>query len=246
MGSLTTDLLIDKIDAMPSHQATRVEDAYEVLRTGIIAGDFEPGSRLKVNDLAKSLGVSGVVVREALTRLTEQGFAALEPRQGFRVMTLSSADLIDLTATRVHIECFAVSEAVRNASISWEADVVAAHHTLSHTPLCSADSVGTSVEWAIAHRSFHRTLIEGCGNRRLISTALSLRAAAEVYVQLSRRFPVQTARDPECEHREIVEAVLDRDAALASERLAHHIQRTTDGMLDWLQKQESLQGLATL
>ncbi len=227
---------------MRTRQATRVESAYDSLRTGIIEGDLESGSRLKVGELAKHLGVSGVVVREALTRLTEQGFVTLEPRLGFRVMRLTSGDLIDLTATRVHVECFAVAEGVRNASVAWESDVLAAHHLLSRTPL-DRGTRGTSVDWATAHRDFHLKLIEGCGNRRLIATAQSLRAAAEVYVQLSRRFEAQADRDPEREHREIVEAVLDRDAALASERLARHIQRTTDGMLEWLREQEGSEEL---
>ena len=61
------------------------ELVYEFLRTEILRGTFEPGSRLIIGDLATQLGVSQVPVREALQQLQAEGFVVMEVHMGPRV-----------------------------------------------------------------------------------------------------------------------------------------------------------------
>ena len=53
---------------------------YEQLRAAILSGQFQPGQRLKVADLAAERGVSLNVVREALNRLTGEQLVKAAPR----------------------------------------------------------------------------------------------------------------------------------------------------------------------
>src|SRR6476619_8661221 len=118
---------------MSGSKATRTAQVYEALRTDILNTRIEPGSKLKIANLGTRFGVSLSVVREALTRLGEQGLVVANPQRGFSVIELSINDLDDLTSTRIQIESMAVRDAVAHGGLAWEGQVVAAHHRLERT-----------------------------------------------------------------------------------------------------------------
>lgn len=64
---------------------SKKELVYEFLRTEILRGTFEPGSRIIIGDVASQLGVSQVPIREALQQLQAEGFVVMEPHIGPRV-----------------------------------------------------------------------------------------------------------------------------------------------------------------
>ena len=196
------------------------------LRTEILGGILRPSTRLRVVELADRFSVSQTVVREALTRLAEQRIVEVMPQQGYRVASLTLSDLNALTEARVHIEGLAMRLAVIRGDVSWETEVVAAHHQLTRTvPLTEEGAVRTA--WLDAHEVFHASLFGGCGNHRLLHVTSSLRDAAALYRVWSRPLGHDDDRDLAGEHRGLLEAVLARDPDLAAERIAHHIQRTS-------------------
>ena len=67
---------------------SRVEDVYHIIRDRILFGVVQPGTRLHLEDLAKEIGVSLTVVREAVTRLASEELVTASPQQGFRVRAL--------------------------------------------------------------------------------------------------------------------------------------------------------------
>jgi len=202
------------------------------IREDILTGALLQGERLRLADLSARFNVSLSVVREALTRLTAQGLVRSEPQIGFQVTPISEADLNDLTAVRIEIECLTVRHAIGEADLDWEASVVAAHHVLVRTPQMGAtDPARMSDEWAAAHRLFHQSILEGCASPRLRSVATSLRDAAELYQRWSRTLAGDQTRDVAAEHQELLDAVVERNADRAVDTLTAHIQRTTDALL---------------
>ncbi len=172
------------------------------------------------------------VVREALTRLTGEGLVESEPQYGFRVRALSATDLRHLTEARGEIETLVLRRAVEHGGLAWESEVLAAHHRLERTPQAAPeDPDRLSDDWAAAHATYHRVLLAGCPNPRLLAVAESLRDSAELY----RRWSVpmdHSHRDIPAEHRAILDAVLGHDPDAAAAALQAHIQRTTDILLD--------------
>jgi DNA-binding GntR family transcriptional regulator len=170
--------------------------------------------------------------REALNRLAAEGLVEAEPQFGFRVVPLSVADLKHLTEARAVIETLVLGQAVEHGGVSWEADVLAAHHRLEHTPQRAGDDPSRlSEEWTTAHAAYHHALLVGCSNPRLLAIAESLRDSAELY----RRWSVPLAhsqRDIPSEHRAILDAVLAHDTDAATAALAAHIQHTTNVLLE--------------
>ena len=175
-------------------------------------------------ELTERFGVSQSVIREALTRLTEQGLLVATPQRGFRVRDLSIEDIAELTETRVQIESLALRLAIERGDLQWETGILAAHYRLERTPVTRDDGT-VSEDWTVQHRDFHKALLTGCGNRRLESVANSLRDSAELYRRWYWVLTDDHQRDLDREHRQLKEFTLARDTDRAIETLTGHIDR---------------------
>lgn len=213
---------------MTAPSKTRMDDVYRRIRYSIMMGALVPGQRVKLGSLCDEYQVSLSVVREAATRLAEQGLLKAEPNRGFRVPSLRLADLQDLTFVRVEIESLCLERAIDGGDTAWEAGIVAAHHTLVRVASREQD-VESDLARTQAHAEFHQALAAGCSSPRLLDIRQSLFDSSELYRHWSL-IASAAARDPAAEHREIMEAALSRDKARALEWLIRHIR----GTADWL------------
>jgi DNA-binding GntR family transcriptional regulator len=206
-----------------------VEDVHGELREDILLGRLEPGERLLVQPLSQRFRVSLSVIREALTRLAEQGLAKATPQVGYTVTPLSVVDLLDLTRVRIDIENMMIRRGIAEGDLSWETTVVAAHHALAGTPMAAPDTGEATRAWRASHAHFHDAVASGCGSALLRRFRAELYDKAELYRAWARR--ASAGRDVAREHREICEAVLDRDPDRACSLTTAHIQLTTDLLL---------------
>src|SRR3954464_12373303 len=205
------------------------EQVYTHLREAIMRGDHAPGDALKPQDLAKEQGVSLAVVREALVRVVGEGLADRLPNRGFAVPAFSDRRWQEIAEARRTIEPVVLRMSIERGDVDWEVRVRAAHHRLARTPAYVAEEgEHYSSAWAKAHRLFHRTLLEGCGNPVLLETFDRMWTASE----LARRLSAHRApdRDAVGEHRRLEEAALARDADSAAEVLARHLTLTAAGL----------------
>lgn len=214
-----------------SPKSSLTQSAYERLRADLLACRLRPGERLKINDLCAALGVSLGAVREALSRLTSEGLVVAEPQRGFRVAPISSEDLQDLTMVRIEIEALCLKRAVDVGNLAWESGIVAAYHSLSRTPdRAPSDQQRLNDDWSRAHAAFHRALVAACNSPCLLRLRELLYAQTERYRQLSVPL-AEIERDIDREHREIMEAVLARNADRAIALMTVHLKLTTNIVL---------------
>lgn len=214
-----------------SEHGTRAASTYERIRSDILAGRLQPGERLKFPELCTRYAVGVGAVREALTRLVEQGFIRSQAHAGFHVTPLSTDDLVELTEARVEIEQLVLRLSIERGDITWKSDVVAKHYALEHTPQYDkADPNRVSDAWAGAHREFHAVLLSGCRNTRLTVLATNLRDSASLYQAWSQQIGREPNRDVVAEHRELMDLTLAADLK-AIPALARHIRRTTEILL---------------
>jgi len=202
------------------------EDVYDSLRCDILFGRRVPGSRIQLRELADEHGVSLSVVREAVTRLAGEDLVEATPQRGFRVRSLSVADLRDLTWARVQIETLVLRESIAKGDVNWEADVVSAHHRLAGTPTQLADG-SPNLEWMGVHAAYHNALCSAGGSPTLERVRRQLFDASELYRYWSATLPARTVRGSAAdEHREICDAALARDTERAVELLTAHLNAT--------------------
>ncbi len=215
----------------PAGKQMLSEQVYAHLRDAIMRGDYAPGDALKPQDLAKQQGVSLAVVREALVRVVGEGLADRLPNRGFAVPAASDRRWQEIAEARRTIEPVVLRMSIERGDVDWEARVRAAHHRLARTPAYLPDEGEYySSSWSEAHRLFHRTLLEGCGNPVLLETFDRMWTASE----LTRRWSAHRApdRDGVDEHRRLEEAALARDADTAAEVLVRHLTRTAAVLTD--------------
>jgi DNA-binding GntR family transcriptional regulator len=219
-------IVYDRYVTIRRLKSTLSEEVFDSIRAELLRGNLKPGSKLRMSDFTARYRVSASVVREALTRLAEQGLVTASPQRGFTVMSLSVEDLLDLTRARTLIETMALREAIADGDLSWESGVIAAHHTLERTEFLTSEG-HVSEEWAEAHRKFHHCLLAGCKSTRLTAVATGLRECAELYLHWSRELAHDENRDVAAEHKLIADRAVARDSDAASGALGDHIERTT-------------------
>jgi DNA-binding GntR family transcriptional regulator len=212
---------------------TRVQEVYTLVRQDILRGTLHPGEKLSPSAIATDFGVSLSVVREALTRLAEQGLVVSQPQIGFTVTPISREDLLDLTSVRLDIETLAVRRSVENGDVEWRTALVAAHYRLEQTPQYDTDLDPPVIreDWAAAHKVFHDVLLSACGSKRLLEIAENLRDSAELYRRWSAPIGGEYTRDIIGEHRGIFDAAQTGDADAAVAGLTEHISHTTRVLL---------------
>jgi DNA-binding GntR family transcriptional regulator len=209
-------------------------EAYDRLRADVLACRLKPGERLNIKDLCETLSVSLGAVREALSRLTSDGFVLAEPQRGFRVAPISAADLLDLTQARIELEGACLRRAIAHGDVAWESELAAAYHQLSRTPRRALDDARRlSDDFFIQHEAFHAALVAGCDSQWLLRLRADLYAQNERYQRLA--VPLERAeRNVEAEHEQLFQAALRRDADGAVRAIAAHIETTATILLDAL------------
>ena len=210
--------------------------AYAKLRSDIMSGVLQPGRKLKIDELRREYELGTSPIREALSLLTSDHFVERIDQRGFRVAKVSATEFQELLKTRCWLEERAMRESILNGSQSWEEQVVLANYRLSRIPRSeAADHFVANAEWERAHKQFHMVLISECGSSILLKFCDQLYDQNVRYRQLSgsKAYP---ARDVAEEHNAICDAVLARDADLASQLLVKHYRRTSKFLDEELKK----------
>src|SRR5216684_2503910 len=131
MSSIGLSFSENLADGRPRSLTSAVQ---ERLRADILATRLLPGQKLHIAGLAKQFSVSLAAVREALSRLVADGLVQASDQRGFRVSPVSSADLEDVTRTRIDIESLALRRSIERGDQAWLGSVESSFAALCAVP----------------------------------------------------------------------------------------------------------------
>ena len=216
------------------HSATFTSALYAELRHDLLAGAWQPGARLPIKKICERYQVSLSPVREALSRLAAEGFLVQTDHRGFRVAGISKEDLSDLTRVRCEINDLALRDAIELGSEVWTEGIVLAFHRLSRVPRFDSESTPRlNPEWDLHHREFHSSLVAGSASSRLREYCDRLFDQTERYRGLAAVLNLkETKMRAATEHKDIMDATLDRNAEQATALMRSHLERTSQKLLD--------------
>lgn len=203
-----------------------VEQAFTRLRKDVLLGSFAAGGKLKIDELQVAYGLSSSPLREALSRLAQEGLVRADRRRGFRVAPITAEDMADITRMRLMLDVQALGDAMACGDDGWEAAIVAAFYRLEKVE--SRIGEGPTMlddEWSSLHREFHAALIAACPSPRQRAWSASLFDQAERYRRYSSS-QRRTLRSKTNEHKKIMDAALKRDVKVAIALLRDHILGT--------------------
>jgi DNA-binding GntR family transcriptional regulator len=192
------------------------EQVYLQLLQSIERGELPTGTKLRDASLAAALGVSRTPVREALVRLAREGILAAETGRGFRLTPLDAAELRDIGSILAALEPLALDQSTEPTPerLARLADVV---RRLEQT----RGDIGACVE---LDDEFHRVLLEGCANGRLLRLVETLRRGIRRYLhhylQRGGRVSLSTLQ-----HTRIADALRKGDRAGARQLLERKWRR---------------------
>ena len=202
---------------------TMAEAALERLREAIILGELTPGTPLRLEDLARSLGMSISPIREAVRQLEALGLAEHVPHHGAKVMALDVEELRELFSVRLALETLALGRA---AELFGPDDEETAHGRLAELDAARSDGdVRASVR---VHTAFHFALYEAARSAWLLRLIRPAWDSCERYrpVLLGEKGSLQTR------HRqlddELLGACVARDPDRAAAAFRAHLELATD------------------
>ena len=197
------------------------ELTYRQLRADIIMGRVRPGQKLRLEALKLTYKASVTTLREVLSRLSSEGFVVAESQRGFDVSPISVTELHEIAALRLLLEQNALTRSLAAGDIEWEGRIIAAHHRLAtHEAALESGGGGDMDAWRQSDWAFHQALISACGSRVL------MRTHAEVFDKYLRYQMLALAFRPGAsglEHKALLQAAINRNAAEAISILASHI-----------------------
>ncbi|KXF76246.1 GntR family transcriptional regulator [Paramesorhizobium deserti] len=181
----------------------------------IIAGEIDPGAKLRQDHIAEEFGTSHVPVREAFRRLEAQGLAVSEPRRGVRVASFDLGEIREVAEMRAALEVLALRHAAPHLTKAILDEAEEATR--------AADKSRDVRSWEEANRRFHRLIITPCAMPRLLATIDDLHAASARFLFSTWRTEWEATTDHD--HRAILAALRQGDIDNAASILARHVQR---------------------
>lgn len=208
------------------------EIVFEAIREAIINGILKPGERLMEIQLAEEMGVSRTPVREAIRKLELEGFVVMIPRKGAYVAGLSMKDIADVFEIRAALEGLAAGLAAERIT---EEELEELERLLVKIGECiQSDDLNAVIE---QDTEFHDVLFKATRNERLVQIVSNLREQIQRYRTASLSSPGRMKLALE-EHKQIVEALSERDVEKAQRLAREHIENAENSMLEVLDTQK--------
>lgn len=189
-----------------------VEDMVcDALREAIITGVFLPGSRLRQDQIAETLGVSRMPVRASLRKLEAEGLVIFYPHRGATVRAISSEEVAEIYELRTILETYALGillEEITDEEIA-EIELVANEMDLEQDPM----------RWFEIRQLFYRQLYQIAGRPKLSELIAKLRLEITAYL-----LTIRVADD----HSELIGYIKQRNKEAAIKWLEDHLSEISE------------------
>lgn len=218
--------------ATSDRRPSLVDDAYAAMKEAIRESTFPPGYQASAQEIALRLGMSRTPVHEASLKLQEEGLVRIVPKRGILICALAPDDIREIYDVIVAIEGRA-AELVAGLP---EADRQVIAGTLEDrtAEMEAALASGDLTAWGQADAAFHRALIEGARNGRIVRIVQTvndqMHRARMLTLRLRGELPQSIA-----DHRCIVAAILAGDPAAAHAAARNHRLRTQSELVPLLE-----------
>jgi len=208
---------------------------YHEIKSLILRNEIMPGQKLQHQELSERLGVSRTPVREALTRLVQEGYVSLLPNRGFICKEIGMQEAEELYDLREGLEALAVEKAIGNLN----------HGALERLRQ-RIDLYGRDIqkrftrERLIYDQNFHLEIAAITGNETL------KRALRQVFERIILKRKTDGLYDPargmsaHKEHLRLMEAIRHRNVAEAVRIVRAHIQEGKKNVLSDLKRRKEI------
>lgn len=207
-------------------EESKQEVAYQFIKDSIINNKFLPNTMLVENNLCNMLGFSKTPIREALRRLTSEGFVEFIPEKGCFVSVLTFREFIDIFDAREALEGMAARLCAQYGDVQ-----VASQLSEQISRFKKYLAIRDFEQVLDADTKQHGIIVNASRNARL-GTFL------DTLTQQIKRVRLITMEDFERlslsynEHKQIVDAIIEGDPDLAETACRTHIRSTKNFLIN--------------
>lgn len=235
---------------MPSSAEKLVGSLADRISAKITSGDYPPGSRLRQEALAEEFSVSRTPIREALRQLEVRGLVEHLPNQGATVRAPNAREIREAYQVRAELEGLATAlaiewitdaqiERMRRAQARFSETVDKLTQTATNAN--TRTKIKNLPNWVEANDEFHGVVIDASGNRRLKQVIRDLHLGFTRNIMLSAlSMDGRQMRENVAQHEAILSAISRHDVAEARKVMVHHILRSGELMVRWLESRGGL------
>jgi len=217
----------DKPPSSKMPTSTRKTSPYERIKQAIMSGALAAGEPLVEIPLAEWCEVSRTPIREALTRLEQDGLVQRTER-GLIVRESTPGEIIDLYEARIVLES-------KVAAVAAERHTVADLSSMRRAEEQYRRSAHDDVDLAESNRAFHRAIWVASHNNALIDLLERLNMHLGRHPLTALQFPGRHEAAI-VEHHDMVAAISARDAELAAKIATQHFSEAQEIRLRLLEQ----------
>ena len=198
-------------------RSSLVDQVHSFIIKRIQRREILPGDRLNIEELAKEFGVSRTPVREAISRLTQEGFVVQNHNAGPCVADFGKEQGLDIIIANAKLfDCvfqMMPGEAEVDSMVAELEEIIQQQEETLHD--------NDTAAFHSASVQFHVAIIERCTNATLrqftLQTEYRMNMLA-LYYQVAGNYKEKSISD----HKEILESIRQRNWAYATELMAVH------------------------
>ena len=199
---------------------TLSDQVVKQLRQAILGGKLKPGQRIVENEIAQAMALSRGPVRDALKILENERLVVHYPHRGAFVAWLTLRDAEEIYSLREALEALALHNAIKYAT---DEQVGELSQVINHMTARQQEEY-TQTEATDLDLEFHHTLCRISGHGRVLAAWTALRDQVRLLILTHRILHPMDFRDNAVIwHRQLADAVRDRNGQRAEEVLREHL-----------------------
>ena len=194
------------------------EKVYDKIKEEILSGSLKPGERLVYENLGKEWGISLTPWREAIIKLKQEGLVEEVSRGGFYVKLFSLKEIEEMYDIREWLEGLAINLAI---------------HRINKKEMKTLFQVYNKFEDSIKNKDinscimndfqFHKYLVKFSKNKKLLAIMETFNIQL-VSILRTGPYYLEFVNSYLKEHFSIIEAIKNKNTALAEKLIRSHIK----------------------
>jgi DNA-binding GntR family transcriptional regulator len=214
---------------------------YQQIKNLILCNEVMPGQKLHHQELSERLGVSRTPVREALTRLVQEGYVSFLPNRGFTCKEIRLQEAEELYELREAVEAFAVEKAIENLTDD-------SLNQLRRKMNFYGEDVQKRFtrERLIYDQDVHMEIARLTGNETLKNTLQHVFERIVLKRRTDGIYDAARGLAAHQEHLRLLQAIERRDVEAAVKTIRQHIQEGKNNVLSDLKQRQAIRELRSI
>ena len=196
--------------------------AYNTIKQKIVQCEYAPGMDLSEEILTDELKISRTPIRDALSRLEQEGLIEIKPKRGITVTSLSIGEINMIFEIRILYEPYIL----KNYGLSLSEQELKKFYEIFSPDNTDSERFVNNDYYYELDASFHEMIIDACPNFYIRQQYKLIQTQSERFRYMTGNKANNRLEDTFQEHIGIIIACLQKDWDIASQKMIKHLEES--------------------